>query len=69
MIVTVDGVPAAEIGPLRGEPSERSLQELIAAGLVAGPRRSDPPAPAKPLTAPRSTLDVLREQRDQRDQR
>ncbi|CAN5300121.1 hypothetical protein BH24CHL7_BH24CHL7_14320 [soil metagenome] len=66
LIVTVDGVPAAEIGPLRNEPSERSLQELIAAGLVSAPRRSDPPPPARPVSAPRSTLDVLSEQRDQR---
>lgn len=66
VIVTVDGVPAAEIGPVRGEPSERTLGELIAAGLVTGPRRTDRPAPAKPVIAPRSTQEVLREHRDQR---
>ena len=66
MIVTVDGVPAAEIGPLRDEPSARTLQQLMAAGLITGPRRSDPPARPKPVIAPRSAEQVLRDHRDQR---
>ncbi len=71
MLITVDGVPAAEIGPIRAAPAEWTIDELVAAGLVAPPRRSDPPAPAQPVAAPggRSTLDILREHREHREQR
>lgn len=45
VVITVDGRPIAQLGPLeaRGEPT---LEELAASGLVDPPRRSDrPPAP------------------------
>ena len=44
ILITVDGVPAAEIGPIAGPPRERSLEELIAAGLVVAPREPNEPA-------------------------
>jgi prevent-host-death family protein len=71
MVITVDGVPAAEIGPVKVEPEQRTLRELIAAGLVIPPRRSDMPALPRPVPAPagRSTLEILREHREQREQR
>ncbi len=44
VVVTVDGRPVAQLGPLEptGPPS---LEELAAAGLLEPPRRSQPPAP------------------------
>jgi prevent-host-death family protein len=44
LVVTVDGRPVAQLGPL--EPSGApSLEELAAAGLLEPPRRARPPAP------------------------
>ena len=45
VVITVDGRPVAQLGPL--EPSgSPSLEELAASGLVEPPRRTDlPPAP------------------------
>jgi prevent-host-death family protein len=44
VVVTVDGRPVAQLGPL--EPSGApTLAELAAAGLVEPPRRPDRPAP------------------------
>jgi prevent-host-death family protein len=66
LIITVDGVPAAEIGPV--SPAERgtSLEELIAAGAVVAALVRTPARPAKPLPAPsgRASLDVLRQLRE-----
>lgn len=49
VVVTVDGRPVARLGPL--VPSQRAtLADLVAAGLVEPPGRSDrPPAPAPAL--------------------
>lgn len=61
LIITVDGVPAAEIGPVSAAGRDASLDELIATGAVAAPRvRTAPPRP-KPVRAPagRSASDVL----------
>lgn len=68
LLITVDGVAAAEIGPVTQHPAQRTLEELTASGLLIPPRRRDRPSPAAPIPAPgrRSTLDILREQRDQR---
>ena len=61
MIITVDGVPAAEIGPVSPAERANSLQHLIAIGLVLPARDSAPPAAPRPVPAPsgRSSLDVL----------
>jgi prevent-host-death family protein len=67
IIITVDGVPAAEIGPLAGPPRERSLEELVAAGLVIPPREAnDAPPKAHPVKLPgrRLAADMLVEDRD-----
>jgi prevent-host-death family protein len=66
MIITVDGVPAAEIGPLSDPERAGTVEKLIASGLVLPARVSAPPAPASPVPAPsgRSSLDVLRELRE-----
>ena len=44
VIVTIDGRPVAQLGPLEptGAPS---LEELAASGLLEPPRRARPPAP------------------------
>lgn len=50
VIVTVDGRPVAQLGPLDpvGDPT---LREMAAAGLVDPPRRSDRPDPPAALDA------------------
>jgi len=67
IIITVDGVPAAEIGPIVGPPHERTMEELIAAGLVI-PRRipNIPPAKAHPVKLPGRQMasEVVIEERD-----
>ena len=65
IVVTVDGTPAAILGPLEPEPGEPTIDDLVAAGLAEPPRRRDrPPVPdaaALPVDA-RTTraLDELR---------
>lgn len=47
IVVTVDGIPAAQLGPI--EPtSTPTLEDLVATGLVLPPQRRDvaPPDPA-----------------------
>ncbi len=51
VVVTLDGRPVAQLGPLEplGTPS---LAELVASGLVDPPRRPDRPAAPDPLDPP-----------------
>lgn len=65
LIITVDGVPAAEIGPVSAEHAS-SLDQLISTGSVVGARIRTGSAPARPVPAPsgRSSSSVLRELRD-----
>ncbi|MCB0994451.1 MAG: type II toxin-antitoxin system prevent-host-death family antitoxin [Acidimicrobiales bacterium] len=44
IVITVDGRPAAQLGPITPVGTPR-LADLIAAGLVLPPVRSAPPAP------------------------
>ena len=66
LIITVDGVPAAEIGPVRAAERATSLNELIATGAVVVARTRTPPPPPKPARVPsgRSSSDVLAELRE-----
>jgi prevent-host-death family protein len=66
LIITVDGVPAAEIGPIGAAGRGKSIQELVAAGVVLAPRVRAAPPPPEPVRAPsgRSSSDVLRQLRD-----
>jgi prevent-host-death family protein len=56
IVVTVDGVPAAMLGPL--EPAtagDLTLDDLVAAGLVLPPGRAErdrPPPPPEPAAMP-----------------
>lgn len=53
LLVTVDGRPVAQLGPIAPDRGGVSLWDLAAAGLVEPPRRPDqPPTPAPaPLPA------------------
>jgi prevent-host-death family protein len=66
LIITVDGVPAAEIGPVSSPGRVASLEELIAVGAVAAPRERTAPPPPRPMLAPsgRSSSDILAELRE-----
>ena len=66
IIITVDGVPAAQIVPLTEGPRGRTMDDLIAAGQVLAPRTAARPAPATPVVAPgdRTTSEILRDHRD-----
>ncbi len=51
IVVTVDGIPVAQLGPL--EPTGRPcLDDLIATGAVLAPRRPDRPPPPPPAPLP-----------------
>jgi prevent-host-death family protein len=64
VVVTVDGVPAAQLGPLSA-PAAPSIDDLVAAGLAQPPGRRDrPPAPEPEIAPvdvrPDGVLDELR---------
>lgn len=64
LIITIDGRAIAQLGPV-GNPSEPSLADLVAAGLLEPPKRRDrPPAPpAAELAIGVATARVLEELR------
>lgn len=66
LIITVDGVPAAEIGPISAAERASSLEELITTGAIVAPRVRTTPRRARPVRAPssRSSSDVLHELRE-----
>jgi prevent-host-death family protein len=51
IVVTVDGVPVAQLGPLEGT-SALTVDDLVAAGLALPPGRRDRPAPPEAEDAP-----------------
>ena len=64
IVVTVDGAPVAQLGPLDA-PTAVTLDDLVAAGLARAPGRRDRPAPPPAEDAPvdirpGSVLDELR---------
>ncbi|MCP3856015.1 MAG: type II toxin-antitoxin system prevent-host-death family antitoxin [Actinomycetia bacterium] len=65
VVVTVDGQPLAELGPVGGSSGAATLDELIANGLVRAPGRSRGATLPDPVEAPADTrpgaaLDELR---------
>jgi prevent-host-death family protein len=69
MVITVDGVPAAEIGPIRRTGERMTMEELIAAGHVIPPSDTDPPRPPpKPIKLPDgvTSMDILDELHEDR---
>jgi prevent-host-death family protein len=67
IIITVDGVPTAQIVPLDAGTIEPTLDELIAQGRLLAPRLASAPAPAAPLDRPgsRSLAEIVLEHRDE----
>lgn len=64
IVVTVDGAPVAQLGPLSGA-GDVTLDDLVAAGLARPARRSDRPPTPDPVDPPvdaraRPILDELR---------
>lgn len=53
-VITVGGRPVAQVAPLTSAGSERSLDELVAQGLLIAPRRS----PRRPTATGDSTIAV-----------
>lgn len=49
LVITVDGKPAAQIGPLSPDVAGVTLWDLAGAGLVEPPRRFDRPDEPTPL--------------------
>jgi len=49
--VTVDGRPAAQLGPLEGADNTVGIDDLVAAGLLVAPRRAGPARPTDPVPA------------------
>ncbi len=67
IIVTIDGSPAAVIGPIEEESGAETLDELTERGLVRPPRKRGVPPPPKPISLPaghRTTSEILRELRE-----
>lgn len=66
LVVTVDGVPAAQIGPLTDRLKGTTVEDLVAAGLLRPPLAASRPPSARPVKAPpgRTTTELLREHRD-----
>ena len=50
IVITVDGRPVAQLGPLEAAGASLTLDDLAARGLVVLPRRPDRPPPA--ITVP-----------------
>lgn len=64
IVVTVDGRPVAQLGPLSGA-GDLTLDDLVAAGLARPARRDDRPPTPEPVDPPvdaraRPVLDELR---------
>lgn len=64
IVVTVDGTPVAQLGPLSGERA-LTLDDLVAAGLARPARRPDRPDAPEPIDPPvdaraRPVLDEMR---------
>jgi len=45
IVITVDGRPVAQLGPLEPTSGQPTLEDLAARGLVVLPRRTDRPEP------------------------
>lgn len=67
IVITVNGMPAAQLGPLNAGSGTATVDDLVAAGLLRRPRTtSEPPAatPASPSPGSRTTTEMLREHRE-----
>ena len=63
LLITVDGRPVAQLGPLEPDRAGVTLWDMAAAGLVEPPRRPDRPPSPDPLPVPADVrVDRLLEQ-------
>jgi prevent-host-death family protein len=51
IVITVDGLPVAQLGPLAGA-AEVTIADLVAAGALRAPRRRDRPPAPEPMLLP-----------------
>ena len=51
LVITIDGVPAAQLGPLNTGEQPLEIPDLIAAGLLIAPRSTAPPMRPTPVRA------------------
>jgi prevent-host-death family protein len=67
LIITIDGVPAAQLVPLDDTPREVTIDELVATGRILPPRQRGRLAPARPVRLPHgpSVTELLDELRDE----
>lgn len=65
IVITVDGAPVAQLGPLESSDGEPTIDDLAARGLVVRARRDDRPAPefVMPLWAGTRLDSLVREVR------
>ncbi len=65
IIVTVDGTPTAQLGPLEADGEDLSIDDLVARGLIVPARRDDRPDPeiSLPLWAGTRLDQLVREVR------
>ena len=49
LVITIDGRPAASLGPLSGVDGQIRLADLVAQGLVIAPRRTGDWIPRDPI--------------------
>ena len=52
IVITADGIPLAQLGPLEADHKGVTLLDLAAAGLLEPPVRRDRPMPPEPKDAP-----------------
>ncbi len=66
LVITIDGVPSAQLGPLNDGGGAAAVEDLLAAGLLRPPRASSAAPPPRPVKGPpgRTTTEILREQRE-----
>lgn len=66
IVITIDGVPAAQLGPLNDGTAPASIEDLVSAGLLRPPQATSAPPPADPAPAPPgpTSTEILREHRD-----
>lgn len=66
IVITVDGVPTAQIVPLDRAPREVTFEELVTTGRLIAPRVTGPAGTPAPIESEgsRSLSDVVLEQRE-----